>query len=481
MNEMSKAIKLPSDEKQRPWSFKGAALLLLCLVCYQVVFYHNSFYAVALVGFAAFIAFGFCTTPLFNFFLYYAASFVRGIPIPGFPLTLNQVFGLSLLVSWGFWMLRNRTERPRGRIATITALMALFYGISAITGEKFSAGAEMLRYVFLYYLVAIVLASTLKNPRDLQRLSWIVVVLTFVQALIGLTEVVTQRDLLIQSTGTFGGRFRINGTAANSIQYGFNSIFAFPFAYYLVAESPGPGRKSVALLMGLFINFIALFTLNRQTFVLVAAEMILAVWLYRSVFSRFLVLIIVVGALIILPFAFKIVFERFGTLSTLGSDWSFRLRRDAFLLAMEMVRQHPFFGIGLGSFSSGWWPYRVPELWAAQVRKFEPIYPDFGYVQIMAETGLVGLTASLCFFLYLFRRAWKLRKEALKTANRHLLNFSGFLLSILIVFLMANCIQDTLMYLRVWMIFGLFHLIERKEDFEGPEASEPPPTEVGAT
>ncbi|MFH0793147.1 MAG: O-antigen ligase family protein [bacterium] len=481
MNQNSKALNLPPGGKLRPWSLKGAAFLFLCLVCFQIVYYYNGFYAVAFVGIAAFIAFGFFTTPLFNFFLYYATSFVRGIPIPGFPLSLNQVFGLSLLVSWGFWMLRNRTLRPQGRIATVTALMAVFYGVSAITGEQFRQGAETLRYVFLYYLVAIVLASTLRGPKELQRLCWIIVVLTFVQALIGAAEVVTQRDLFIQSTATFGGRFRINGTAANSIHYGFNSIFAFPFAYYLVAESPGPARKILALLMGLFINFIALFTLNRQTFVLVAVELILAVWLLRSVFSRFLMLLIVVGALVALPFAFKIVIERFGTLGSLEADWSYRFRRDSFLLAVEMIRQHPVFGIGLGSFPTGWWPYRVDGLWAAQFRQFETLYPDFGYVQILAETGLVGLTFSLSFFIYLFRRAWRVRKEALRTENLRLLNFSGFLLTAFIVFLLANFIQDTLMYLRVWMIFGLFHLIERENFFGEEGASEPPRVEAGAT
>ncbi len=73
--------------------------------------------------------------------------------------------------------------------------------------------------------------------------------------------------------------------------------------------------------------------------------------------------------------------------------------------AVEMARDHPYFGVGLGNYSVRYEQYRLIN-WQLPLG-----HAHNTYLNLLAETGMVGLLAYLAYWAFMLRICWSLRRH----------------------------------------------------------------------
>lgn len=73
--------------------------------------------------------------------------------------------------------------------------------------------------------------------------------------------------------------------------------------------------------------------------------------------------------------------------------------------ARNMARQHPFLGVGLGNYAEAYENYRL-------IKWEDPLgHAHNHYLNLLAETGIVGLSAYVGFWLVIFWLTWRTRRH----------------------------------------------------------------------
>jgi O-antigen ligase len=116
---------------------------------------------------------------------------------------------------------------------------------------------------------------------------------------------------------------------------------------------------------------------------------------------------------------------------------------------INMIKHHPFIGIGVNTFSKNYGKYKT-ESAEKYAHTPDTIYAHNIYLQMAGEIGLLGLFAFLWFLIQIFRRGfrtyWTLKEDYLKT-------ISLSLIACLVAFLVNGLTETSLYYARVVMIF----------------------------
>ena len=156
------------------------------------------------------------------------------------------------------------------------------------------------------------------------------------------------------------------------------------------------------------------------------------------------------------PYVAHKVMQRLETMKieNLKRDYSLLSRSDAFRVGINMLEEHPLFGIGLGSFSTKWPGYCGYDTFMIHYEKDMRIYTDCTYNQLLSETGVIGFLLALMIYTGVLAITFKKRREAVEQSNRALINFTSIVLVLIISMLIANIVEDTLLTVRTWLTFA---------------------------
>lgn len=402
--------------------------------------------------------------PFVFFAMYYVALFFADTKVPGLPLSINQIIALLFIISWvGLWF-RGQTIRVRSRLMPWLTLLAVYFTVNALLGESAPHGQVMARYVVIYYGLAILIAACLRSERAIYAYAWIIVTLTFLAAVAGLIEAF-ERGTFFAFAGKITDAVRVKGAASTANVYGWNLIFAFPFAFFLFSQMRRKVSRAAVLAMGLFILFVSLLTLSRQTMVLVVLLLVVCSRVFRYPSRRQVLLGVTVFIALAATLAAPALVARFLSVTRLSRDYSYLERRDSILICLEVIKARPIFGVGLGSYTAVWRQYLPPDystFFAQYIEPTRPRAPDQGYLQITAEGGVVGLAVFLVFVLAVGRRIWCIRKEAAKRDDPLAYNLAALVLALMVQFLATTFTDDTFLYVRVWLIYPLALLLDER-------------------
>jgi O-antigen ligase len=453
---------------KRSWNAGLPALVavgfagLFAAMAFVAVRYGGPLALGALVG-AAVLAIVFFVHPFVFFTLYFAALFFADTKLPGIPLSVNQILAGLLLVSWVGYLWRGRTVAIRSSLLPWFTLMAVYFTLSALLGESPPHGFVMARYVVIYYALALILASCLRSECAIYAYAWIIVSLTFLIAVGGLVEAF-QRGTFWAFAGKITDAVRVKGAASTANVYGWNLLFAYPFAFFLFSQMQRRWLRALALGMGGFILFVALLTLSRQTIVLAGLLLIVCAQAFRyagrrKVLAAVAVFIVLCGVLVA-----PAIVARFLSVTRLSRDYSYLERRDSALICFEVIKARPVFGVGFGSYTAVWRNYLPPDyrtFFAQYIEASRPRSPDEGYLQITAETGFVGLALFLTFVFAIGRRIRVVRALARSYDDAFAYNLATLVLASLLQFLASTFTDDTFLYVRVWLMYPLALLLDR--------------------
>ncbi|RMF85863.1 MAG: O-antigen ligase family protein [Nitrospinota bacterium] len=328
--------------------------------------------------------------------------------LKGLGLTVSKVFiGLTLLI----WLVRAILTKDPFPLESLynsrTSILILCYLLvsilTAVQARDLERVVEVLVrrinvIVFYFFLLNLIRSKTL-----LRRSIQLLLLASFFITLVGLYELGTGDQVLPKSQRreelyiTSGGASRIQGCAGNPDFHAAILVMLLPFLLTQIQLVQNRYPK-IALYILLVLYCVNILGTNARLGLLgmvVAFSLVFLLsevrWKIPKLMAAFAVLLVLFGLFSFMPEKFTA--ERYTGESGLKS---LEYRLGWIIMAWEMVKRHPVFGVGTGNFYSEYHRYirTVPDM-VPRV----PIIIHNGVMQIWAENGTVGLIIFLLFLL----------------------------------------------------------------------------------
>jgi len=265
-------------------------------------------------------------------------------------------------------------------------------------------------------------------------------------------------DQLFHRFGKSGTIFRAMGTMPHpNVMGGFFAVALFITSYLFFIHKKWRFWLAPAYLIQLFAMAL---TYSRSAFFAYTISSILwMIWLrwrqkisIQSVATLILVCTTIVGILL-----HEQIYSRGGIVNYNETARQSDLERLFYQdIALKMIRQHPFLGVGFGQFASQSSNYLSPELDLSQI-KFSCVHNIF--LLIAAEMGLFSLAIFLCWVGIMIWCGWRATDYLIETA---------LLWSLFIGFLFIGCCDyyPIVFQQGKLLFFGLAGLLARFGCFE---------------
>lgn len=378
------------------------------------------------IGLLVAILFGFTNPAIFT----YITLILVLLPTSLIPTALNsQLNRLATAMALFFWLINTFDKKRSLVITATTGVMLVFLIWSAISlswAGHFSEGLTTLQvYIFRFLFFMVVLPNVIRTRKDLDGLQIAIVLSGLVLAAASLMSVLrgyvpgTRLQVLDENSNAIGTYLLISGIAA----------------IWWAQEAPKQHKKIKILLAAVFLMVcIALTGLSgsRGSAISWAVTLIALLVLKQTRAWGIFALVAIGIAAIAVPSVFETTINRF---LVVEGDTMLGGREYIWPAAWELIKDHTFFGVGIGNSFYEIVPYLIHTGDPYVILSGEPIHnPVF---VLWAETGLFGL------FLYLgillsaaisFLRQWifSLQRGDHNLGSYYALTFSltaGFLLS----------------------------------------------------
>ncbi|MDX2175509.1 MAG: O-antigen ligase family protein [Candidatus Sumerlaeia bacterium] len=388
--------------------------------------------------------------------LYLLTTFGGEILLPGLPVSLNRLAAVFFLASALIELyLRGWHGRITAPMVAFAAFHAYFLSMAVV---KRPEGAALYYQPVLYFFLLLVLAGRFHERMRRRRLLQFTLGIAFAMGLVGLAEFALGLDFrtLPRYVTAWNGTPRINGMAKDSIQFGFiNSYFAL-MGLYLLTTTVSKHLRLVYSGIVLVLAVASVLTLNRQTPFILGGMVAVFIALCRWEHRRLLAGGVLATALLLAPVVGVKLLERFQRAQSVRLDASLAQRHDNLTIAIEMVKANPLTGIGHNYYDHFWKQYRpVGETFAIQDTWQERFYIDLGYVQMITEYGLAGVSLWLLFVASLAWTWFRAYRTAKALDDRESINLLAALAALVAQVAVTMLMQDTFGTIRTYLLIGV--------------------------
>jgi putative inorganic carbon (HCO3(-)) transporter len=385
-----------------------------------------------------------------------------GFGVAGFNVRPSQV---ALAAAWLlFFRALAHGAKVEWRRPAFLALAGFFAaaGLSLVNAENFERSLVVLGFTLFTASLAFLMPNVLR-AEDLPRVRKVVLISAALVGLFGLWQFVG--DMLGAPTWMTGlrdtytrailGFTRVQSTAAEPLYFADYLLLPIALAGAWLLRNPAPkiSRLLIALLGGLMLD--VFLTSSRGGWLGLAVTALALLWLerrhlkeWKPLASALAVGIVAVALGVFLlgrffsPTQATVTETFFRHVTTVTDGAAFDDRAATFTGALDAWKRHPWIGVGFG----GYGPY---------VAAFALDAPGAGWpiannetLELLAETGLIGLAAFVIFLVVLFRGARKSPTDdadAIRTAC----------IAALIGMLAQYQTFSTLYIMHVWFTIGL--------------------------
>ena len=400
------------------------------------------------------------------------AAFVVCLPLSlsGAELALGAMVLLAaagMLKGYSGW-LRSPLDVPL--LAFLGALV-----ISTIaTGPSWAAlDAYRGLWILSTYAAAVVL---LADETHANRLVRVLILATAAVAVYGVVQHFTGIDVyraalgrrtLVQPWESDPGRFAVIGFFPNSLTYAHSLIVPFGWA---VAASVGNGRavlpRGVAAVGAVLIAIAMVLSTARGAWV-AATAMMAAACVLATPRQR---LALAAGVTVIVAGLFSASAELRADARSIVDPAANAGRLAIYAANLEIVRDHPVFGVGFGNYDRRARPY-----YARHPRADRRSHAHNSFLQVAAEAGVVGLGAFCYLFGAVVVRGWRLvrrvgrvRPDLRSTVAGGWLGVIGFLVGSLT----QDVFTDSECAMPMWFAVGVLMTIDRAIASDGGDTAD---------
>lgn len=254
----------------------------------------------------------------------------------------------------------------------------------------------------------------LRRPQTWKQTNWLILITTtllcllsvyqlftknFEQTFFRLASIQMDKALAASSTPRIGGPINAPNLWAQVL------VAVSTLIVFRIFHEKQTSRKLLGLLMLGIILYIVLNTYSRGAYLTLAIDAVLILYLFRK---RFNPMIFIAGAAILvlaLPLVPQTYRDRFTSLflvteqNGIYQDTSLRGRSSEMLTGLAMFAEHPILGVGAGNYPINY--QRYAQLIGIEFRA-EARDPHSLYVQLLAETGILGTITFLGMIFFLF-------------------------------------------------------------------------------
>jgi len=325
----------------------------------------------------------------------------------------------------------------------ILLIFFLWNILSTVNSDYFKESFRGIFKVGEYSLIFVVAATSLGEEKVMRRFLYVLSASAFIICIDGFIQYFTGFDL-IRHRGliTKDHLHRISAAFVHPNDFG-TYLFVVATIFISVLISKGARlRERVMVFIPMALSMISLFlTKSRAAWLsFIAAFLVLGMWKGRKVFAGFVVILLVV--FLLLPHTSR---ERIFNLADLksGTAWE---RVMLWKGTANMIKEHPFLGFGVNTYSRNFPRYKPPE------------YPDVrfthnSYLHMASEVGVVG---ALLFLMFLGTVLWFSWRNIVRIGEGRRRDLTAGLFAGMVGF-SGNCFFDTHLYSVNLAV--LFHLL----------------------
>lgn len=361
----------------------------------------------------------------------------------GITFRLSHLLIISLFLAW---IIRSLTQKSFRIFGDQGFIFLLFYllvaGLSLKLVPNFERGLEVFVFTtFVFFVFWFLFQLFQEEPKRILNFLKVLLISAIVVGFLGLFQVIGDLiNLPVWLTGIGEGYTkgvlgfpRVRASFFEPLYFGSFIILILPLVYMQINS----GKKLISqkwlkvLLLLLLLNLILTFA--RSAYLAFAVEvLIIAIFAIKLIFQQKVLRLLSVSILMFVLFFFvflnfpkifpyKIQTALKHTVET--TDWSAFERLNSGSLALDLFRENPISGIGLGQFGPYFahFPNTMPEKGWQTVNN-EPL-------ELLAETGILGFAPILLFYVYLiFNQILAIKRSKNEFVKK--LNL-GFLISLL--------------------------------------------------
>lgn len=319
---------------------------------------------------------------------------------PDIPLfsSIAVPLGLVTLVSYLFQSKGSTKKRQKWLDPIyIFGLLFIFWTVISDPEAAFFGKDRVWILTFVQLWILMLLSGELLSTPQRQQTAMLIFA---VAAMISASFAIFQGEIAEDAVSSA----RVAGLATNANQAARYFVIALVFFYYLRTKTSSPFKKLI-FLIGIFITFIGVFfTVSRSGILLLFGAFGLILIFQPRVKNKVGAIILLVAGLLVVSFfsdsIFRIIRDIFPAIQE-GTD-TVGLRYNLWRAGWRMWLENPLGGVGIGQYNRNLWRYMAdmqgPTRGSASSHNT--------YVQVLSETGLVGLFAFMGMLVNSFIHLW---------------------------------------------------------------------------
>jgi len=368
-------------------------------------------------------------------------------------------------------------QQPRGLL--LPTLLVVAYGLVGLTSYLYAPNPEAVSVALSNYikdaLIALVVVALLKKPQQFRYVIYTMLIIGIFIGTISIHQYVTSNY-----TSNYGGfavaeymnivgetnGYRLSGPVGDP---NFFAQVMVVLALLGVERLMNEKRLFWKIIAGMSAAASALtvvFTFSRGATVALGLSLVIFFWIYKLKPAQLIVLLLlgVVVMFYIPPSYYQRVLSIADILPSNGEinihkDRAIQGRASENLTAWAMISQHPLLGVGLNNFTYLYQDYTKSLGLAPSANSRSP---HNLYLEVAAETGVVGLTIFIVMVILAMRSILYARKQFMLAAMEDYANmttgfaiaFGGYLLAALFV----HAAYPRYFYLLIGIAFALSSL-----------------------
>ena len=303
------------------------------------------------------------------------------------------------------------------RIPKSVLYFILLYYCSMLVSMTMSAypfaGIGLFIRQTIFFVLTYLFYALIKNETDIRSYFIAFVIAACVMAASSLGTFISDPSSLFNLTA--GSRERIVGLISNPNNITNFYMVSFPLVLSILFLRKNKLSNAISFLLILFLSFALFITLSRSAIMGVIASVVVMLYILKRKYFYFLLLSLLFTGLLL------IVYEPLGNLASV----LFRVERGAtgrdylWAMSLNMIRDHPIFGIGPGAYRYEMFSYFPVMLHSWTGGLFKDIYDMTSgsnlshnyFLFLFSDLGILGMITAVALPVIYFRIGIKTLKK----------------------------------------------------------------------
>ena len=362
----------------------------------------------------------------------------------GYPSVIKPlvvvVFGAMLVRN--FYVGQIPVDRPK--TARIEIFLIIFFFAQAATFLVAADKDIALGNVFDFakdIIIMYCILFALRQPFAWKVAIWMVILATGVMCLLGLYQTVTgnyQQEFIGLASVKMDTDIRLAGPINEPNMWGQVLVAVAALILFRFLHERSQLVKLTSISLFLLVALEILNTYSRGAYLALSIVVILILFVFEKRFNPLVAFVIFGGIILLLPFLPADYINRFQTLTSLTStsgngiyqDDSFVGRTSEIRTGIAMFADHPLLGVGVGNYPINYQKYAqlIGLEFRSEAREAHSLY-----VEILAETGVIGIFSFFGFVFSLFSALLRARRDLINSpySENWLPHINAFLVTLI--------------------------------------------------